>query len=283
MIGYVFALIPLLFLFSGPISQVLYGTDRKPSNANFNLNESFIATNEPLNCPSHSYNTHIFSYEPLVIYIEGFLSDDESAHLLEISENNYAPSTITTGSETTIDTSIRQSSVALIDRTDTVRCIEHRARAFQGWNENLHIERLRTQLYGPGGHYVHHYDWSGARRGVDRVSTFMVYVDADCKGGGTEFPRLKMPMAGKDGTGVEKRWCEFLECECNVESSEERALENGNRTSEVVVFKPIKGNAVFWENINRRNGRGYEETWHAGLPVINGTKVGLNIWSWGTV
>ncbi|RFU34938.1 hypothetical protein B7463_g1344, partial [Scytalidium lignicola] len=255
MIGYISALIPILIFFAGPISKILYGSDRNPSDAILNLNESLIATNEPLNCPSHSYKT----------------------------ENNYAPSTITTGSETTIDTTIRHSSVALIERSETVRCIEHRARAFQGWNANLHIERLRTQLYGPGGHYVHHYDWSGAWRSVDRVSTFMVYVDADCSGGGTEFPRLRMPKASVEGNKVEEKWCEFLECGSDYEGPDGGKSEKGGTISEGVVFKPIKGNAVFWENLNRRDGRGYEETWHAGLPVVNGTKVGLNIWSWGKV
>lgn len=162
-----------------------------------------------------------------------------------------------------------------------MRCIEHRARAFQGWSPNLHIERLRTQLYESGGHYVHHYDWSGARRGVDRVSTFMVYVDADCKGGGTEFPRLRMPVTVRGDGGPEK-WCQYIECSSESEDSGERGTKK-ELNKEGVVFKPIRGNAVFWENINRRDGRGYEETWHAGLPVINGTKVGLNIWSWGTV
>ena len=118
------------------------------------------------------------------------------------------------------------------------------------------IERLRSQRYGPSGHYVHHYDWSGISKSADRVSTFMVYVDANCTGGGTEFPRLKRPE--------DPKWCEFLECEEHTKG---------------ITFKPIRGNAVYWENL-RPDWTGYEETWHAGLPVIEGQKVGLNIWSW---
>lgn len=96
----------------------------------------------------------------------------------------------------------------------------------------------------------------------------MVYVDAQCEGGGTEFPRIRMPDVSKG------RWCEFLECE-EDEDKNPKGKENLG-----IVFKPIKGNAVFWENI-RPDGRGYEETFHAGLPVLSGSKVGLNIWSWG--
>jgi prolyl 4-hydroxylase len=92
----------------------------------------------------------------------------------------------------------------------------------------------------------------------------MVYVDVspDIVGGGTEFPRIIGPKGG--------RWEEFL----SVTQNEDGRVEEG------VTFKPIKGNAVFWENMGR-DGRGYEETWHAGLPVEKGKKVGLNIWSWG--
>lgn len=99
----------------------------------------------------------------------------------------------------------------------------------------------------------------------------MVYVDAECEGGGTEFPRLPMPDIQRG------RWCEFLECE---EPEVEDQTRDPKRTKMGITFKPISRNAVFWENLGS-NGRGYEETWHAGLPVKSGSKIGLNIWSWG--
>lgn len=98
----------------------------------------------------------------------------------------------------------------------------------------------------------------------------MVYVDAQCEGGGTEFPRLAMPDIQKG------RWCDFLECKTTDDDT-----NNGKKTKMGITFKPIAGNAVYWENL-RPDGRGYEETWHAGLPVMSGSKIGLNIWSWGS-
>ena len=89
----------------------------------------------------------------------------------------------------------------------------------------------------------------------------MVYLAADCVGGGTNFPRLNRPENTAPGSG--SKWCEFLECEEN----------------EGVTFRPIKGNAIFWENL-RADGRGIPETWHGAYPVREGSKVGLNIWSW---
>ncbi|MCJ1305382.1 hypothetical protein MMC08_008196 [Hypocenomyce scalaris] len=242
---------------------MIYGPPPTPPSQ-LALNESFIALGEPLSCPSHNFDIHIFSREPLIIYITSFLSPEESQHLLAISEDKFEPSTVSSGDKVATDPSVRLSEVALVDRDATVKCIEDRARTFQGWRPHLFIERLRTQRYGESGHYVHHYDWSGGRRGADRVSTFMVYVDVNCTGGGTEFPRLRKPAS--------RKWCEFIECDDDHDDDEGRS-DGG------VTFKPIKGNAIFWENL-RPDGHGYAETWHAGLPVLSGTKVGLNIWSW---
>lgn len=143
-----------------------------------------------------------------------------------------------------------------------MRCIEERAREIQGWKPDLYVEKLWAQRYEAGGHYTYHFDWSGdigSHRG-GRLSTFMVYLDDDCTGGGTNFPRLERP--------AEPKWCDVLDCGERADGEEQG-----------VTFMPVKGNAVYWENF-RPDGRGYEETWHAGLPVKSGVKVGLNIWSW---
>lgn len=137
-----------------------------------------------------------------------------------------------------------------------VQCIEQRALAIQGWPQETFIERLWTQRYNVSGHYALHYDWATANKYSRRVSTFMVYLLADCKGCGTQFPRFTMPQ--------DQKWCESVEC-------------NGN--AEGVTFKAKAGSAVFWRNFDE-DGRGYKETIHAGMPVLEGQKIGLNIWSW---
>lgn len=144
-----------------------------------------------------------------------------------------------------------------------MRCIERRALGLQGWRRDVWVERLRTQRYdAPTGHYSHHYDWNAHHGGWGRVSSFMVWVDnVDVEGGGTEFPLLEGRWEGDE-------WCRFVEC------------GDGERTG--TTFKVVPGNAVYWENF-APEGRGYEETWHAGLPVTKGTKVGLNIWTFGRI
>lgn len=192
--------------------------------------------------------------------------------------------------------------MALIPRTEVVRCIEARARAFQGWRQEQWVERLRTQRYGPGGHYSHHFDWSSSFGGWGRVSTFMVWADGSAEdktnpllGGGTEFPELQP-------ASLDRKWCRFVECDAesedkdglrdtetgkSAEAKDSRADAQGAGSSSPgsgVVFKPLAGNAVYWENFRSDGtGRGWDETWHAGLPVVEGSKVGLNIWTWGRI
>jgi prolyl 4-hydroxylase len=183
------------------------------------------------------------------------------------SEPVFTPSTVWTSGQERLDPSVRLSHKAAVPRSHTVRCIEERARAFQGWRPYVFVEKLWAQKYGPGGHYTYHYDWSSASPWAGRVSSFMVWLGDECEGGGTKFPRLQMSKTGE--------WCRFIECGEGEGGGDKDDEEAGKG----VTFKPIKGNAVFWENI-RSDGTGYEESWHAGLPVTKGTKIGLNIWSW---
>ncbi|TDZ87593.1 Prolyl 4-hydroxylase 5 [Colletotrichum sidae] len=292
MISYFVALVAFVVFFSDPIVRFLSpsgGSGRSSivRTPRPRMNESLLAIEAPnstLSCPADHYSVRIFTKEPLVLYIQNFLSPHERAHLLEISESLFEPSTIThDGAGTQRDTSIRESEVALLPRTETVRCIEARARALQGWREELWIERLRTQRYVEGGHYAYHFDWSSNRGGWGRVSSMMVWVDArgdaedeELVGGGTEFPLLTVP-------GLKRFWCRFLECGDEAKKHDSEEEEEGEGVKGV-VFKAVPGNAVYWENFRADgSGAGYDETWHAGLPVTKGVKVGLNIWSTGRI
>ena len=145
----------------------------------------------------------------------------------------------------------------MIGRDHVVQCIEQRALSIQGWPADTFIERLWTQRYTKSGHYAHHYDWSSTSKNARRVSTFMVYVQANCTGGGTNFPLLTRPK--------DPKWCEWIDCDESPETG--------------VTFLPKAGSAVYWENFDA-DGNGWREGLHAGMPVTSGVKVGLNIWSW---
>ncbi|KAJ5239932.1 hypothetical protein N7468_004551 [Penicillium chermesinum] len=213
--------------------------------------DSFISPEDgvPYTCPDTpaNYKVHLLSRTPLILYLENFISDSEADHLVDISLNKYTPSIVWDGVSERVDPDRRLSDRALLDRDDTVRCLEDRARAFQGWRPHLYIERMWAQRYNTSGHYRHHYDWTGSlSRGGDRLSTFM------------------------DAAG---------EAVVSVPGVRGGRRRGGGAKKEGITFKPIKGNAIFWENL-RPDGTGYPETWHAAFPVTKGTKVGLNIWSW---
>lgn len=144
-----------------------------------------------------------------------------------------------------------------------VQAIEARAKTFQGFGNVGVVEPLKVLRYELGGHYEHHHDSfpeDAAQHSMEgnRQSTFFVYLDADCTGGGTNFPRLTRPRGDE--------WCRLIDCD--------ESPEHG------VTFKPITGNAIFWYNLMANGRTPHPDLLHAGLPVKTGRKVGLNIWSW---
>ncbi|KAF4123216.1 prolyl 4-hydroxylase [Geosmithia morbida] len=271
MFSYIVAVVAALLFLSDPISRFLSpdgGGSRRssslgPLSPRPRLNEDLLAIDAPNattpQCPEDSYVAHDKPSYPI-----------------------FEPALIGSQDQER-DASIRDSHVALLPRTDTVRCIERRAMAVQGWRRDAWIERLRTQRYdAPSGHYAHHYDWNVHRGGWGRVSSFMVWVDdqtpgqqagVELEGGGTEFPLLPRRWEGD-------RWCRFVECPPPLPADDGTGAGNG--TAVGTTFKVVPGNAVYWENFTP-DGRGFEETWHAGLPVTRGTKVGLNIWTFGRI
>ena len=84
MIGYFVAIFPLYIFVYLPISNSLFRASDDGSRPATILNGSFIASDDPLSCPAHTYNTFILSLDPLMVYIENFVSAEESAHLLAI-------------------------------------------------------------------------------------------------------------------------------------------------------------------------------------------------------
>jgi len=111
-----------------------------------------------------------------------------------------------------------------------------------------------------------------------------VSVSEGMEGGGTEFPLLPAPVfrdletdqRTEAATEEERFWCRFLECVDGRVVTGEDGMG--------VTFRAVEGNAVFWANFRADgSGDGYAETWHAGLPVRKGVKVGLNIWTSGRI
>ena len=118
--------------------------------------------------------------------------------------------------------------------------------------------------YGDGGKFRLHYDWlpdgvPSLPHSGNRVTSFFVYLSANCEGGTTVFPGIMRQKY--------ESLCEFLRCR------DENATE-----VKWIEVKPKVGTALFWYNIEP-SGQVDMKTLHAGSAVTNGTKIGLNIWT----
>ncbi|KAE8327152.1 hypothetical protein BDV39DRAFT_205286 [Aspergillus sergii] len=213
----------------------------------------------PEGCPDHKPQVHLINQAPLMIYIEAFLTEEERLYLLSQSEPNYTPAYVFSEGDngTTTDETVRKSETAGLQRDNVVQCIEYRARSLQANWGNMALEPLSVQRYRAGGFFKYHLDALPGDSLPNRKSTYNVWLDGNCTGGGTHFPAIQH---GDDPT-----LCHWIDC--NI------AKANGT------VFIPTAGNALFWEGM-ADDGSLYQETLHAGLPVEEGTKIGLNIWTW---
>lgn len=85
---YIFIGVPILSqLFPGSSPETVFDYAADIETSGLNLTDSSAlspADDVPADCPGAEYKVHILSHEPLVIYIENFLSDDEADHLVDI-------------------------------------------------------------------------------------------------------------------------------------------------------------------------------------------------------
>jgi prolyl 4-hydroxylase len=76
--AYILAGAPLLSIFSSN-SHPGVKTQLSAEQA-----ETLVFPEQGLECPEHKYAVNILSREPLVVYIEGFLSDEEAKHVVRM-------------------------------------------------------------------------------------------------------------------------------------------------------------------------------------------------------
>ncbi|CAN8103926.1 unnamed protein product [Discula destructiva] len=216
-------------------------------------------------CQHPPYTVSIVSKSPLVLYLHDFITAEERSHLQDVTKDSFLHSGVAGSAGEHAINSVRTSQSTPVARDDVARCIEQRVLDFQGFDiPNSHVEPLQLVKYGIGEQYRFHTDWytnpalTTADFGGNRISSFFAYVHVsnDTTGGGTNFPVLDAPR--------DERWCNVLDCD--------EPYEHG------VTFRPVEGNAVYWENL-LANGVGDERTLHAGLPVVAGQKIGMNIWT----
>ncbi|OLN95875.1 putative prolyl 4-hydroxylase 10-like protein 3 [Colletotrichum chlorophyti] len=203
------------------------------------------------------YSIRILCYDPLIIYIVGFLSLEERKVLASIGQFQRSMTTID-GVVSTINP-FRTSSTAFLPPNNTVvERITARASEFQGYSSRSKHEMLQLTRYETGQVFKPHVDplVDDPRGPRNRFTTIFAIVEATCTECGTQFPNLRFDWAQEHPS-----WCEYVYCD-----------------KETLTIKAIPGNAVLWKSWDS-SGRLDLGTLHAGLPPEKGTKIGLNIWT----
>ncbi|KAK4443762.1 hypothetical protein QBC34DRAFT_385965 [Podospora aff. communis PSN243] len=230
----------------------------------------------------HNYSIELLSVDPLAIYINNFIRNDEIDHVLHLVQDSFTPSLVTpnnSSSELSLNQTVRLSQTAFPPGDDPVaQCLMDRTRSLLGNVQHAHIETPQVVKYEAGAdRFRAHTDWfdpptretvfnedsaQPTVRRSNRLGSIFAYLVDDCTRGETFFPELPRVSLAADG--------------------DKFALPaddgGGGAANKGLLVRPRRGNAVFWNNL-LADGSGDLRTVHAGLPVGDGTKVGLNIWS----
>jgi prolyl 4-hydroxylase len=137
---------------------------------------------------------HINQYGAGVLTIEDFLSIDECAHYIELSEKiGYEASEIDTLTGMRRLEEARNNDRIIYDKPELAALLYERARPhlteeIQGWKLCGFNDRLRFYRYGQEEYFKWHKDGTFAKSEMEEsFLTFMIYLNANFEGGATEF------------------------------------------------------------------------------------------------
>ena len=189
----------------------------------------------------------LLRYEkPVVVLLEGVLSHDECAELIELARPRLRPSTVVdpqTGANTVANYRNSEGMFFRPAETPLIALLDRRVAELM----NCPLENgegLQVLRYGPGGHTAPHFDFlipsnptneASLKRSGQRLSTLMIYLSDVTRGGETVFPEAGLSVS------------------------------------------PRKGNAVYFEYANSRQQLDARAL-HAGAPVIEGEKWAVTKW-----
>ncbi|KAM3496075.1 hypothetical protein MY3957_000532 [Beauveria namnaoensis] len=238
-----------------PLSMLLINAAQQWQQLSLQRSWPFITglsqpTNGPLNdyeC-THEYSIEFLSFDPVVMYLNNFLRDEEVAHLLALKELDFHQSSVMVDdTKQVFDDDIRSSQSARVPRADVVAaCLEQRVKSILGNVQHAETEPIQINKTVKS---------KNETRQWNRLASIFAYLDDDCIGGETHFPEL-----GPISTTMDSR---------------KFRLEGSGKG---LYVKPRKGSAILWNNLHA-NGSGDLRVAHAGLPVLSGRKIGMNIWS----
>jgi prolyl 4-hydroxylase len=282
------------------VASYSYGITFSP----FSQLQSIISTlrSPPLFvCEQHQYTTEIVSIDPLLIYINNFVSDKEAQLLvatgfvslpsasssiacskeklsqtskLELTKDTREPNlerSVVYLEDRKVPSKSRTSRSGALDPTSPItQCVLSRASAFLGTLLSPIDDFGTPQLvrYEQGQKFDVHHDWYDSPQRIN-------------DGSGRFFNRIAsffVYLEAEEGKvrGGET-WFPHIEAKENPGKWGKRVNGMGGEVEKGAMFVPRKGNALFWVNLHA-NGTGDERVVHAGLPLLSGRKTAMNIW-----
>lgn len=147
------------------------------------------------------------------------------------------------------------------------RCLLKRTKQLLGNAQHENVETPQLVRYTGGERFRPHMDTieptkatnfhpDYTERPWNRLLSAFVYLNDNCTGGETYFPRLTGVGADADGSKFSRA---------------------ANRQG--LLVKPKRGNAIVWKNLFN-NGSVDERLVHASLAIRSGEKVGMNLFTW---
>jgi len=197
---------------------------------------------------------------PRAFLYEGFLTEDEAAHVLELSEGRLHKSGVVdakTGGATMSD--VRTSTGTFISRNHdaVVSAIEARIELWAQIPQSHH-EAFQVLRYEPGQEYKAHFDYFFHKGGMrnNRIATVLLYLTDVEEGGETTFPNTDVPTSrntsaystcGNGGRGVKARRGDALLFWSMKPGGE---LDSGSSHAGCPVIKGEKWTATKWMHVN---------------------------------
>jgi prolyl 4-hydroxylase len=151
--------------------------------------------------------------QPILAVLDGVLSSDECAQLIELARSRLRPSTIVdpvTGEDRIVDHRDSEGMFFAVRETPFIAMLDERISALM----NCPVENgegLQLLRYGPGAKNTPHFDFlvpsnpanrqSIARSG-QRISSLVIYLNNVASGGETVFPEIGLAVQPKKGNAV---------------------------------------------------------------------------------
>jgi prolyl 4-hydroxylase len=151
--------------------------------------------------------------KPIVVLLQGVLSNDECAELIELARPRLRPSTVVdpqTGTNTVANYRNSEGMFFRPAETPLIALLDRRLAELM----NCPLENgegLQVLRYGPGGHTAPHFDFlipsnptneASVKRSGQRLSTLMIYLSEVARGGETVFPEVGLSVFPRQGNAV---------------------------------------------------------------------------------